>query len=314
MIKTIISCMQLRSIQMSIATVIMGWACSNLIGDFEPLAGFLCLLFAIFAQITANLFHYYCDEKFHYGQIIDHGYVPDKSSGISLERMLREASIAFAILTATVGLALVNIAPKGATIMGVLIILAIYFNNAGPYPLCRHTWDLVLTFLFFGPLGTGATAYMQSVHARTVPNDFWGDVGPALIAGIAMGLFVCNSKIFFGYRTVDYDKDNAIESFTSKFGKKATRNLFLINSIIIFIVAAVICYIYHLHNFWWAIVIPVICTIVNILLWRRLSKEWTPSSIPWENIVNWNALLFSISAFIEFTYFGASEDFFTYFG
>lgn len=314
MIKTIVRCMQLRSLPMGMASTLMGSACADLTGNFDPTAALLCLLFTIFAQITANLFHYYCDEKYHYGESIDDGFANTSSIGIPLEKLLREATFAFGIIALTFGFALINLAPVFGILMGILIIAAIYFNNDGPYPLCRRPWDIVLTFLFFGPVGTIGTAYIQSVHGTQTPQSTWMDIQPAVYAAVTMGLFAVNSLLFNGYRYYEKSVENSSRSFTSVFGKKASRSFFCINSILIFVISLLICFFFHFHNMILAMVVPTLCTVYNFYLLYLVTHEWDPNKAKWENMINFNMLFYALVALIEFNLFGMPQDsLFTYF-
>lgn len=314
MVKTIIRCMQLRSIPMGLATVLMGTACANLTGNLEIFSALLCLLFAPFAQICANLYHAYCDEKYHYGENIDLGIANMNYQGLTLERLLKEAFIGIGIITLTIGLALVNLAPRMGTYFGVLLILAIYLNNSGPYPLTKTPWKVAVAFLFFGPLGTIATAYVQAVHSSLPPPGMVHDLVPALYGGIIMGLFAVNSMLFYEYRTYEQSLSNARNTFCVYFGQKFTRSVYLVDSILIFVLSLFIGIFYHFHHLVFAMIVPTLCTVYNIWLGYKVKKEWDHESILWETLINWNMFFFALAIFIEFCFFGLPEDsLFTYF-
>ena len=308
MVKTIIRCMMLRSLPMSIATVLMGCACAPLAGNLDPTSAILCLLLAPLAQITANLYHVYRDQKCHYGENIDRGIADMKYGDISLEQLLREAYRAFGILTLTLGLTIILFAPIMGCIFGTLLLLAIYLNSAGPYPLCRSPWNMVITFLFFGPLGVIATSYVQAVHGTGTPPGMIVDLAPALFAGICMGCFAVNSLIFHDYRTYEENVNNDKRTFCVVFGKRNTAFLFFFNSAVIFFVSLYICITYHFHNVYWAMVVPLICTIYNFWLGVHAVKDTGKMNTPWENLINWNMFLYALSGFIEFHFFGLPED------
>lgn len=316
MLKTVFRCMQLRSVPMGVATVIMGCAVPQLSGNIYWPTIVLFILFAIAIQITANLFHYYCDEKYHYGESIDLGYVGSSVGGLTLERMLREASITFSIISLSIGLTILAIEPIFCLLMGILLAAVIYFNNAGPYPFCRHPWDIVIAFLFFGPIGVVATSYIQIVQPETVYGEIplWEIIRPGLLSGLSMGLFAVISVLFFSYRNYERDIENDVHTIATRFGLKATRTIFLICALIIYALSIFFCFRFHFSNAWPALIVPTFCTAYNLYLWARLAKDWKPQTSHWENFINWNMLIFAVSAFIEFYYFGIPDDnAFTYF-
>ena len=63
MIRCWIEAMRLRTLPVSIAGVIAGTGCAIMLDSFKALPAFLCLLFAILAQIAANFGNEYYDYK-----------------------------------------------------------------------------------------------------------------------------------------------------------------------------------------------------------------------------------------------------------
>ena len=310
MIRTIIHCMYLRSLILGVATVLAGCAAALLHGNFEPFPALLTLLFVIFAQIAANLYHRYADAIYNFGENIDMG--TDDSDEESIDSMplataLKESSFAAALLASMVGLSLLTQVGWWSLAIGACIFAATYFNSVGPRPLSRSWCGTFLTFFFFGPIGVVGTCLIQAAYENNV-YDLWFDLLPALYLGIAMGLFALNSQLLHDYTHYDRNRDNGKETFVSRFGLRATRCLVILSWCAIMLLSCLLVFGDKLRSPWLVILIPAACVAVGAGIWIKTFRNPSRTDLTPEWTMNICALVYAATACIIFALLGLPTD------
>lgn len=304
MIKNIISCMQLRSLPLGMATVMAGCAAATIHGNFEVLPAILSLLFVIFAQLSANLYHRYCDAKFSFGENIDMGIVDNGS--IPLAAALRETMLGATMIAVLLGIGIMTMTGWWVILLGIAMYTVSYFNSAGPYPLSRSPWGLLPAFLFFGPIGVIATCFIQAQYDGVI--DHYWDLRPALFLSCAIGLFAVNSQLYYNYMSRGRDINNGKHTIATDGGLRLTRWLFLINNLIIYGISFVLVFINHLPHAWGIMIIPFACVCIGIFLWIQMLRNNHKYLIAMGWVNNVCALFYSLSAFIIFYYLGLPDE------
>lgn len=211
----IIKAASLRTLWLSVASVVAGTAAAAAHGNMDPAAAFVCLLFAVFAQCLSNVMHRYYDDKHGYGENRDDSmeYCEDIDTPVS--QVLKEGIRVFAIFTATAGFAILSMAGWWTLIIATGIALFAVLNNIGPYPLSRSVFYPVATFFIFGPLAVIGTELVQS-WPTTEHNISWWDLEPGIIMGIIIGLMAVNCHVIYG---VFHRRHNTLDSRTTFFGR-----------------------------------------------------------------------------------------------
>lgn len=306
MIRKIISCMDLRALPLGLATVFAGCAAAGIHGNFEILPTTLCLLFVIFAQISANLYHRYCDARFGYGENIDRG-LQDNGS-MPMTTILREACMAFTLVAILLGIGIMSMSNWWVILVGIAMYGISFFNSAGPYPLARSPWNWVPPFLFFGPVGVVSTCLVLADYEGI--GHLWYDVRPGLFLGCAVGLFAVNSLLYYNYMNVKNDAINGKRTLRVVFGARTVRTIFFINGLLIYAFSLPVVFLNNLPHPWLILSLPFVCVLVNIYLWWNMLKDNHNNlrAMAWVN--NLSALFYAFTAFCIFisNHIGDADD------
>lgn len=306
MIRKIITCMDLRAIPLGMATVFAGGAAAAIHGNFETLPFTLTLFFVIFAQISANLYHRYCDSKYHYGENIDQGIVDN--GPISLVVALREACLAATLVACTLGIGIMTMSGWWVILIGICMYGISYFNSSGPYPLARSPFGIIPPFIFFGPLGVISMTYIQADYDGGIDPNVIFDLGPSIFLGCAIGFFAVNSLLYYNYMNATNDCINGKRTFRVVFGATATRILFLTNNLLIYGASAYVVFRDHLPHPWLILCCPFICMLINLYLWWNMRKDNRKHLIAMAWVNNCSALFYAVTALIIFTPTGVADD------
>lgn len=197
----------LPSLWMGAGTVFAGTAAAAIRGNMEILPASLCLIFVVFVQLTSNFYHAWHEmhseeESIFARQTLN--YVPDTSEATPLmTRLMREAAVMSFMISAMVGLALLTIVRVElwwwVILVGVLIYAEIPLSHVGKIKLIGTPWAMVITFLFFGPIGVFSTCMIQS--QVEVVGDVWNffDASTALFMAPACGFMALSSHYIFSF-------------------------------------------------------------------------------------------------------------------
>lgn len=148
----------------AIAPVMLGTALSYSHNQGHLLNAFAALLGAIGIQIGTNLANDYWDSKKGADTQDRLGPVRVTSSGLISPRSVFVAMILAFVVAGFAGLYLIYVAGWPVFWIGVLSIFCGIIYTAGPFPLAYLGLGDVFTFVFFGPVATMGTYYVQA-HA-----------------------------------------------------------------------------------------------------------------------------------------------------
>lgn len=309
MIKTLIKSADLLSLPLGLATVMGGGASAALMGNFEIVQFSLCLVFVIFFQITANLFHRYADSMNNNGEVVERyiRYFREKEEYPS-RTILREGLNAMSLLTLMAGMALITMGGPIVLIPGALLMTTVYFNSAGPRPLSATPCNYLITFLFFGPFGVFVTCYLQAVH-QAVDGLQWHDIGPALFMGIIVGLMAGNSILMYNYKSYENDMHHGKHTLVTVIGLKKTQIFFIAAGALMFITSLAATLVFNVGFMLWPIIVCAIPFIINTIIGVNLHKQSTEMGSLWmmQRYYNWMVLAMTVLLFIIFSFYGEAD-------
>ena len=191
-----IEAMRLRTLPVSVAGVLTAWGFCVLHGVFEAAPAFLCLIFAVLAQIASNFANEYYDYRAGRDRPGREGPRRGVTEGDITPGAMKAATFGTLAAACCVGLSLLIWAPWWYLPAGVGIALGVMAYSTGPYPLSAKGLGEVAVVIFFGLMPVNLTYYIQA-HAWSA------DVA---MASLAIGLLGANVLIVNNYRDVEDDR------------------------------------------------------------------------------------------------------------
>lgn len=297
------------ALMIGVGAVLSATAAANLHGNAEVFPATLCVLFVIFAQLAANCA--YRSYDLMHGARDERSHLRDMRSNPGFDRLLFYKVFGYATLfmALMIGVTIVSMGGWWFAVVGVFICIAGWLMVSGSTPIILTPWSGLFSFLLFGPMTVLPTSMLQSFH-ETTNLWSWYDLAPPIYMSVAVGLLAANANLAYNYATYFIDKSNQRDTFTATFGRKTTRSVFLINSIVSVVFFSV-------SRFWvlsslWEILVgllpAVICLIVNLLIWRKMR---TYPRYKLVDVLKWacfNVLLMGILSLIVSSFIGASDD------
>ena len=168
-----------RTLSAAAAPVVAGTGFAAADGVFAQNPALAALLGALFIQVATNLANDYYDfvkggdtaERLGPVRVTQAGILPP-------EAVLRGMLIALGLATLT-GIYLASVAGWPVIAIGLVSMLMGVCYTGGPYPLSYHGLGDVFVFVFFGPVATATTYYVQA--------QVWSP--DAILAGVGLGAF-----------------------------------------------------------------------------------------------------------------------------
>ena len=282
MIRCWIEAMRLRTLPVSVAGVIAGTGCAIMLDSFKALPAFLCLLFAILAQIAANFGNEYYDYKNGIDRKGRAGFRRGVTEGEIDPQSMKRATFVVLALAAAVGCTMLLYGPWWLVIVGVLIMIFALAYSAGPYPLSHHGLGDLAVVIFFGIIPVTFTCFLQSGNME----------GMTIIipTSVAVGLLAANVLIVNNYR--DMEDDAAVGKRTTVviFGRRFMGLAYLLSGIAG--MALMIPVWSSLTS--WALTVPLIYIILHIKVWLKLREATGAGLNPLLGRTAVNLLVFSV--------------------
>ena len=282
MIRCWIEAMRLRTLPVSIAGVIAGTGCAIMLDSFKALPAFLCLLFAILAQIAANFGNEYYDYKNGIDRKGRAGFRRGVTEGEIDPQSMKRATFVVLALAAAVGCTMLLYGPWWLVIVGVLIMIFALAYSAGPYPLSHHGLGDLAVVIFFGIIPVTFTCFLQSGNME----------GMTIIipTSVAVGLLAANVLIVNNYR--DMEDDAAVGKRTTVviFGRRFMGLAYLLSGIVGMALMAPV----WTRLTLWALGVPLIYIILHIKVWLRLRQAAGAALNPLLGRTAVNLLIFSV--------------------
>ena len=197
-----------RTLSAAAAPVVAGSGFAAADGVFARNPALAALVGALFIQIATNLANDYYDfvkggdtaERLGPVRVTQAGILPP-------EAVLRGMLIALGLATLT-GIYLASVAGWPVIATGLLSMLMGVCYTGGPYPLSYHGLGDVFVFVFFGPVATATTYYVQ---ARV-----WSP--GAILAGVGLGAFSTAMLVVNNLRDRETDAAAGKRTLAVRFG------------------------------------------------------------------------------------------------
>lgn len=287
-----IEAMRLRTLPVSVAGVIAGTACAIAYRAFRPVPAFICLLFALLAQIASN----FANEYFDYVNGLDRpgrdGFRRGVTEGDIPPRAMLRATLAVIALDCLVGLSLLCYGDWWIILAGIAVALFAIAYSAGPYPLSHHGLGDIAVIIFFGLIPVTLTCYLQTGQ--------WDWHSISLPVSVSVGLMAANVLVVNNYR--DVEDDRAVNKHTTVvlFGRRIMSIAYLCGGLAA--IGLTIWYLWPLTGY--AILLPSVPYVAaHLFIWFRLCRSSGKEFNPLLGMTAVNLLLFSVLLIISCAFF-----------
>lgn len=193
----------------SISPILIGTAMAYTEGSFLFWVFFFTLMTGMGIQISCN----FANDLFDYLKGADtkerKGPVRVTASGLLTVAQVKLMTFAMMGATTICSAALIY---RGGFLIALLVALALLLAvgyTAGPFPLSYLGLAEVFILIFFGPVATGFTYYLQTLQLDPLP----------FIAGLAPGLLSCAILIINNLRDIEEDRNVQKKTLVVRFGK-----------------------------------------------------------------------------------------------
>ena len=257
-IKSWIEAVRLHTLPISISGVFAGISCALISGKFIFTPALLCLLFAITAQITANLANDYFDFKNGIDDKDRDGFKRVLTVGEISPNEMKIGTIISFILTSIIGCCLLFFGKWWMLPVGIIIVIFALAYSAGPYPLSHHGLGDIAVLIFFGIVPVTLTCYLL--------NGNWSNLYLSLPTSIASGLLAVNVLIVNNYRDIESDAKNNKRTTAVIFGREKLGIAYLASGIIAMLLLFPIWRIFSYYG----LIIPIIYIFLHVNTWKTL--------------------------------------------
>lgn len=259
--KNIIFNIHPASLLLSAGSVLAGLAASVLRGGVVLFPAIMTLLCAMLFQISANLYYGYRKVR----SISDDGQLEARGIDPNGYLVMKALSNVCAILAVTMALPLF-IRLRWISVIYIIFIVALtYYQFAGPRPLVRTRWSVVMAFVLFGPLAVSGTALIQ--------NRFNPDWSPILVYSAVSGLLAVNAHLCIQYlRKVDNVRDG-MTSLLASSGHNVVRFLYMADLLIVGAIFALCPGDFGFDSRWIGLILAVWLLSLGVIAFRLMKND-----------------------------------------
>lgn len=277
--------MRLRTLPVSIAGVIAGWASAFHQGGHLWLPALLCLIFAISAQIASNFANEYFDFRNGFDRKGREGFRRGVTEGDISPRAMLTATLATLGFACCIGLGMLLLSCEWwLLIPGILIALFALGYSTGPWPLSHHGLGDIAVIIFFGIVPVCLTSYL------CCGNSF-SAVHTALPFSVAVGLMAANVLIVNNYRDVNDDRMVGKHTTVVIFGRTVMANVYLAFGVIAVAVMIPVWKETLLFGGWF---IPLLYLAIHRAIWLQLRKRHGSALNPLLGLTAMTLLMFTL--------------------
>lgn len=208
-----------KTLLVSLSPVILGTALAAPAGELSPSTFLFTLASALGLQMAVNLHNDV--EDYLRGADTPHRKGPRRATqgGLVSPRTMRWAFTLTLLAACTTGGVLVSRGGMPILLIGAASVIALYLYTGGKTPLGYLGWGDLLVFLFFGPIATLGTTYLQAERWEL----------SALLAGISLGLLAMAILTINNLRDVEEDRRANKKTLVVRFGKRFGQSEYILS-------------------------------------------------------------------------------------
>ncbi|NDC82294.1 1,4-dihydroxy-2-naphthoate polyprenyltransferase [bacterium] len=213
MLKNWVLAARLRTLPAAVAPVVLGAIIAYAAGRFNLLATLLAISGALAIQIGTNFANDYFDWR--NGADTDRRLGPIRvtQSGLIPPQQVRAAMVGAFVVASAFGIGLIVRGGFPVLLIGVASIAMGILYTGGPKPLGYIGLGDSVAFLFFGPIATSATTYVNALY--------WDK--NSCVLGIAMGFMTAAILSVNNMRDVEEDRLTGKCTLAVRFGIQTVR-------------------------------------------------------------------------------------------
>lgn len=262
MIRAWIEAMRLRTLPVSVAGVLAGFACALATGQVRVAPFVICLVFAVVAQVVSNFANEYYDFKNGLDKKGREGFRRGVTEGDISPKAMKYATYALLIADCLLGCSLIIWGGWWMIAVGIAVAFFAIAYSTGPFPLSHRGLGDVAVVLFFGVVPVVFTAYLC--------GGTWDNLRLTLPIGFAIGLLASNVLIVNNYR--DADDDRKVGKYTTVvlLGRKIMWVIYALNFTLAITTLALFSLTFSsvLWIIGWAVT-----EILYIFVWRKMGRS-----------------------------------------
>ncbi len=275
---------RLRTLPLAMSPVLVGTGAAIIVGDrFHWVLALCCLVVAVALQVGVNFANDYSDGV---RGTDDHRVGPTRltASGRVSPRAVLIAALVFFAVAALVGLAVVVRTQLWWLLaIGAVCIVAAWFYTGGKRPYGYFGLGELFVFVFFGPVATIGTTYVQIGAA---PWESW-------LASIGVGFLACGVLVTNNLRDIQQDRAAGKRTLSVLIGRRASQALYTLFMLLPFAVSVVIAQLYPIA--WLSLLVLLATLSATLIVWTyRTPRELivalqlsTLASLAWSAFVFW---------------------------
>ena len=268
-VKVWIEAMRLRTLPVSVAGVIVGCGCAAYYDAFAWPQAFICLIFAVIAQICSNFANEYYDFRNGLDKKGREGFRRGVTEGDIRPQDMKRATYLLLLSDALLGCSLMIWGGPWLLLIGLVIGLFALAYSTGPFPLSHNGLGDVAVVIFFGFVPVNFTAYLQT--------GIWDWQSISIPLSLAVGFLAACVLIVNNYRDYADDKTVGKRTLIVMIGRRSGPWLYLASGLGAFVFAWIA--LYGRISAGWivaAILYLVLLLILFIMLRRRSGAALNP--------------------------------------
>jgi 1,4-dihydroxy-2-naphthoate octaprenyltransferase len=209
---------RLRTLSVAVTPVALGTAVAYNTQGYNLALALLCLGVAIFLQVGVNFANDYSDGvRGTDAQRVGPSRLT--GSGAASPRTVLSVALVFFGLGAICGVAIVVLTGLWWLLaVGAVAIIAAWFYTGGKLPYGYLGLGELVAFLFFGPVATVGTAFVQIEQAPT----------NSVLAGVVAGFFAAAIMLVNNIRDREQDAQSGKQTLAVRVGDRIARILFVV--------------------------------------------------------------------------------------
>lgn len=253
---------RIRTLPLAVAPIVAAAGVAQLVKSFSLTLTLLALAVSVLLQIGVNFANDYSDgiRGTDANRI---GPARITASGLVNPKRVLAVALAFFALAAVSGIVAVVLSERWWFIaIGVAAIAAAWFYTGGKRPYGYMALGEVFVFIFFGPVATVGTVWLQS---DIIPHEAW-------FAGAGVGCFATAVLVANNLRDIETDREAGKRTLSVLVGERASRGLYSLLVILPFGVVAFFGLFYPNLLYTWFLLLLVIPMVIIVWAYRTAQE------------------------------------------